>query len=239
MEALMEKEAFVRAAEAKKPTGKRLLAISAAALSSLLILFILFNILIAAPAEDLAYAKVGSSASTILNAAVKEVMDEYSDSIRSDFAKIKQNEDGSSILSIDAVGMNLLAARIVENAQRRIAELSCDGISLPLGSASKIAVFSGKGPNIKIGISPLGEIRSSFSTGFVDAGVNQTRFFASLTMNAEIEMLIFGKTKRITAAINAPICEAIIVGNVPGAYTNVQSLEDALNLIPAEARDWD
>lgn len=233
----MESEAFVRTKSVSTRKSRRAVKLVLSAAAALLALFLIFNLLIAAPAEKLACTKISSSASTLLNDSVREVMNDYASTGDADFARVEQTGDGGSVLKLDSVGMNLLASRVVERAQQKIEALSKDGVSLPLGSVLGIAVFSGVGPSVSIGISPLGEISSRFSSKFEDAGVNQTRFSALLTMHAEVELLIFGKTKRVSATLCAPVCETIIVGSVPGAYTNVESMEDALNLIPAEAKD--
>ncbi|MBR3299403.1 MAG: hypothetical protein IKI64_09420 [Clostridia bacterium] len=195
---------------------------------------IAFNALAVRPAEALASRKLSATASELLNLSVKEIMDEYGGEFGC-FAVTKLNEDGSAVVSMNTAALNLVASRVLERAQAKFAALTQEGISFPLGSASGIAILNGVGPTVRFGIDPVGEVRSKLSSSFQSAGVNQTRFSASIELEAQVEMLLLGGAKSVSARIDAPIVDAVIVGNVPAAYTNVESLEDALNLIPTEA----
>ena len=161
-------------------------------------------------------------------------MDEYIKQGGSVFAHEQSTADDASVLFIDALGMNLMAARVTERAQQKVEELSVCGVDVPLGSASGLSILNGVGPRIPIRIEPIGEVRSRFTSAFESAGVNQTRYKATLALSADIEMILFGKTRSVSASVSAPICETIVIGGVPAAYTNVESMEDALNLIPTD-----
>lgn len=204
------------------------------AVSAVLLCVIFLNLLIAGPLESLAEKRVSAAASKLLNDSLKEVMEEYAKEGGGAFASEQSSSRENSVLFIDAVGMNLMAARVTERAQQKVAELGASGIEVPLGSASGLPILNGVGPRLKIGIEPIGEVSSSFSSSFEDAGVNQTRYRADLRLNANIQMLIMGKARSVSATVSAPVCETIVVGGVPAAYTNVESMEDALNLIPTD-----
>lgn len=219
----------------KRALSNRALLHAAAALMTLLLLFMLFNLIIAGPAEALAKKRLSASASSILNASVKEVMDEYLSRGDRELAFTELNADGSAVLYVDSVKLNRMATGIVERAQQKIAELSARGISFPLGSACHLPILSGTGPRVVVRVEPAGEVSSRLSSKFEDAGVNQTRFTAFVTMKAEVEMLLFGRQSSVCASMSAPICETIIIGRVPNAYTNVETIDEALNLIPTEA----
>lgn len=229
-----EQRAYFRkkSGRTRRPARKAWIAVSAAAL--LLTLFILINLLIEGPIESVAKKRISAAAAKLLNDSLKEVMTEYSLSGGAAFAEQVGSEDGT-FLYIDAVGMNLMAGRIVERAQSKMAELAVSGVKVALGSASGLPVLNGAGPMLNVAIEPLGEVSSRFSSAFESAGVNQTRYRATLMLSASVEMILFGRSREVSAEISAPICETILVGGVPAAYTNVESMEDALNLIPSEA----
>lgn len=199
-----------------------------------LLSLIFLNLLIAEPLESLAEKRVSAAAAKLLNDSLKEVMQEYDKEGGGAFAKGQSSAGEGSVLFIDAVGMNLMAARVTERAQQKVEELGICGIEVPLGSACGLPILNGIGPRLKIGIEPIGEVSGSFSSRFEDAGVNQTRYRADLRLNANIEMLILGKARSVSASVSAPVCETIVVGGVPAAYTNVDGMDDALNLIPTD-----
>ena len=173
-------------------------------------------------------------AGELLNSAVLEVMGAYSEKHDpSELAKVQRNESGADILFIDAVKINLLAAQITDCAQIRLRELSNASVGVSLGTASGISLFTEKGPRISVGISPAGRIDSGLSAAFSPAGINQTRYSAYLKLTANIRIILASFEKHIAVSHTAALCETVIVGDVPQAYTNVESVDDALNLLPS------
>ena len=151
----------------------------------------------------------------------------------SELAKVQRNESGADILFIDAVKINLLAAQITDCAQIRLRELSNASVGVSLGTASGISLFTEKGPRISVGIFPAGRIDSGLSAAFSPAGINQTRYSAYLKLTANIRIILASFEKHIAVSHTAALCETVIVGDVPQAYTNVESVDDALNLLPS------
>ena len=181
---------------------------------------ILFDSAFSVPLRALAEEKAARLAAELLNSAVLEVMGAYSEKHDpSELAKVQRNESGADILFIDAVKINLLAAQITDCAQIRLRELSNASVGVSLGTASGIALFTEKGPCISVGISP--------------AGINQTRYSAYLKLTANIRIILASFEKHIAVSHTAALCETVIVGDVPQAYTNVESVDDALNLLPS------
>lgn len=201
-------------------------------------LFIAFAILLdsafSVPLRALAEEKAARLAAELLNSAVLEVMGAYSEKHDpSELAKVQRNESGADILFIDAVKINLLAAQITDCAQIRLRELSNASVGVSLGTASGISLFTEKGPRISVGISPAGRIDSGLSAAFSPAGINQTRYSAYLKLTANIRIILASFEKHIAVSHTAALCETVIVGDVPQAYTNVESVDDALNLLPS------
>ena len=187
-------------------------------------LFIAFAILLdsafSVPLRALAEEKAARLAAELLNSAVLEVMGAYSEKHDpSELAKVQRNESGADILFIDAVKINLLAAQITDCAQIRLRELSNASVGVSLGTAS--------------GISSAGRIDSGLSAAFSPAGINQTRYSAYLKLTANIRIILASFEKHIAVSHTAALCETVIVGDVPQAYTNVESVDDALNLLPS------
>ena len=195
---------------------------------------ILFDSAFSVPLRALAEEKAARLAAELLNSAVLEVMGAYSEKHDpSELAKVQRNESGADILFIDAVKINLLAAQITDCAQIRLRELSNASVGVSLGTASGISLFTEKGPRISVGISPAGRIDSGLSAAFSPAGINQTRYSAYLKLTANIRIILASFEKHIAVSHTAALCETVIVGDVPQAYTNVESVDDALNLLPS------
>lgn len=199
-----------------------------------LALFILFDLSVRKPLRALAGERALESISEILNSAVLETLTMRSELGTNTFTSVESSDDGTSILFIDAREMGILSSEIIDNAMKRIEALEATGIDVPAGSAFSSALLNGKGPKLNIRIDRSGAVTGRFSSSFSDAGVNQTRYCAKIELHASLAYTLCGSTERINAEITAPIVETIIVGGVPQAYTNVRSIDEALNLIPTD-----
>ena len=49
-----------------------------------------------------------------------------------------------------------------------------------------------------------------------------------------MRVVLPGESLSLTVEAEAPVAENVIVGDVPGAYTNVANEEDLLNLVPGD-----
>ena len=128
--------------------------------------------------------------------------------------------------------MNLLATRASASAQEKIANLEQQSISVPLGSALGMTLFAGSGPLIEVRILPVGTVNAQFATEFETAGINQTRHRISLTLTAQVELVIPTGAMEVEAVTQVAVAESIIIGQVPDSYVNVERINDMLNLVP-------
>lgn len=167
----------------------------------------------------------------IMNRAIKQVTSS-NDSIKS-VVEVLTNADGSvKLVQTDSVEMNRLSTLVSQTAQDMLQELTEINISIPLGSIVSNGIFSGKGPNIIVNMVPAGAVNTSFSTEFENAGINQTRHRVYLEVTAQVRMVAPLSGGAIEVKTVVPITEMIIVGDVPDTYINVDSLDDAMNLVP-------
>ena len=128
--------------------------------------------------------------------------------------------------------MNLLAARASLTAQQKIANLEQQSLFIPLGSALGMTIFAGSGPLIEVRILPVGAVNAGFTTEFETAGINQTRHRISLTLTAQVELVIPTGAMEVQAVTQVAVAESIIIGQVPDSYVNVERIDDMLNLAP-------
>lgn len=167
----------------------------------------------------------------IMNRAIKQVT-ASNDNIKS-VVEVLTNADGSvKLVQTDSVEMNRLSTLVSQTAQDMLQELTEINISIPLGSIVSNGIFSGKGPNIIVNMVPAGAVNTSFSTEFENAGINQTRHRVYLEVTAQVRMVAPLSGGAIEVKTVVPITEMIIVGDVPDTYINVDSLDDAMNLVP-------
>ena len=180
----------------------------------------------------LSSARVESAAAKAMNEAILEVL--ASSGGTNELIHVRATESRVFLLQADSAKLNMLAADCANAAQERIAALGEQGVSVPLGTISGIPLFAGRGPRVRMRFTPAGAVKSSFYSEFRSAGINQTLHRINLRLTATVRVILPGETCTLTIEAEAPIAENIIVGDVPGAYTNVANEEDLLNLVPGD-----
>ena len=128
--------------------------------------------------------------------------------------------------------MNRLASLASVTAQEKIAGLEQQSLYVPLGSALGMTLLAGTGPLIEVRILPVGAVTASFTTEFETAGINQTRHRISLTLTAQVELVIPTGAMAVQAVTQVAVAESIIVGQVPNSYFSVDGSDKMLNLAP-------
>ena len=174
---------------------------------------------------NLAETRINSIATEAMNQAITESLNSGSDYD----CLITSYDNGEKVymLQADARRMNLLASECCAAAQKRIAEVGEQGVSLPLGTVSGITYLTGRGPRIRV----------TFTPTLSSSGINQSLYRVNLRLTASIRLIMPGISRSIKVSSEAAIAESIIVGEVPQVYTNVESTDDMLNLIPTEPLD--
>ena len=207
------------------------------------ILLLLLTVLLAASAAvlsinmrpamtALAVARIRAAAARAMNDAILDSMGNENNYAK--LIEVHESADRVYMLQANTHKMNILAADCAEAAQERIAQMGEQGISIPLGTVTGIAFLAGKGPGINVSFSPAGSVESEFRSEFVSSGINQTLYRVNLELTASVRLVMPGVSETVSVRAEAAIAESIIVGEVPGVYTNVASEEDMLNLIPTE-----
>ncbi len=201
----------------------------------LIAVFIAVNAAASGPLAAAAAKEAEHACAKLINEAFLDTMSECGRNGLTE-GLTKQTSDGETgYLYIDSAKISVIAASVVRAAQERLEGIDSIGVSLPAGTLSGAALLSGRGARLKAYIEPLGAVTSRLESRFEAAGVNQTRYIAELELRAQIRVLIGGRAETAEVSCALPLCEAIVVGAVPHAYTDVSSLEDALNLIPTDA----
>lgn len=179
---------------------------------------------------NMAEARARQLAVEAMNEAIAGVM--TSSTTYSDLMNVFTDETGRvTMLEANALTMNDIASRAALAAQKRLDAVAGQGVSIPLGSALGIGLFSGSGPQIRVSVVPVGSVTTRFVTSFETAGINQTRHEISLEATVLMRIVIPAKASSVSVSTYVPIAESIIVGDVPESYVHVPE-EDLLNLLP-------
>ncbi len=180
---------------------------------------------------SLAEARSASMASQVLYGALAEAIE---DGVSyEDLMTVHMDERGQvALLSANTIAMNHLADRAGQAALKRLAYMSSERVSVPLGAALGLTLLAGSGPGIPVSIVPIGSVSTEFATEFEASGINQTRHKVYLQLTASIRIVIPTGAKTTQVSANMLVAESIIVGSVPEGFVGYNLNEAELNLVP-------
>lgn len=232
----MEVTDVIRRKRQKRRFGLRLrLTVPVILVICVLVIFFILKMLslsIYPSMETLAQAKVERVATEAMNDAI--LLSLSSSETYAQLLEATENGEKVYMLKADPIAMNRLSFECAQKAQEKLSDLSQLGISISLGTLTGIAPLSGKGPDIHVDFTPSATVKASFYSTLEKSGINQTLYKVKIELTADIYIILPGKSSKVTVKTDAAIAESVIVGEVPQVYTNVESEEDMLNLVPTE-----
>ena len=181
----------------------------------LLISFLLLDAKLRPDLYDLAALEAYAISSKTVNSAVEKILSEsapaYSEIVSINYA------DNNTVTGIttDIVKLNLFKSRVTNAIDEEFNKKEKTDITVSLGTASGIALLSGLGPYIDIGVGFSSSTLSNFENVFTSAGINQTQH--SVMLNIETTVILTMSGKRITQTVETSFCiaQTVIVGSVP------------------------
>ena len=114
--------------------------------------------------------------------------------------------------------VNRLKTDILNIINDEILALDTSDIGIPLGSLFLPELLSGKGPVIPVHILSIRNSDASFSSNFVQAGINQTLHQLIMLVSVDVAILVFGQTDSFTITSEVVVAETVIVGDVPNTF---------------------
>ena len=213
-----------------KSRSKLLLILGCLMLAALLV-FILIDAGIKPAIIAMSEAKVEYIAVLAMNNAVNKIMG--SNIKYTDLTDVLTDKNGKiTMIQYNTILINTLARDTSTLEQDEIKTLGAEGITVPLGSITNSKLLSGRGPDIKVRIIPVGSVSTDFSDEFIQAGINQTRHKIYLELKTQVRIIVPLGSDIINVSTRVPITDTIIVGDVPDSYVNVDNEDQMLNLVP-------
>ncbi len=152
-----------------------------------------------------------------------------------DLMDVKLDSDGKiTMIQANTVLMNTIASDVALDIQDELKKIKSTSSYIPIGTALGSPILATYGPKLKISIEPIGTVTVNFKTDFESSGINQTRHIVYIDVNTKARVVIPLTTTTQEINVQIPICETIIVGDVPQSYVNipeasVQSIVPNLN----------
>jgi sporulation protein YunB len=165
------------------------------------------------------YAKTRTT--NLINQSVAQTISDYQISY-DDIIIVSNDADGNvTSLQTNAANVNLIKTEVIANINKAISDDERGTVSIPVGTLLNNEILRGRGPEIDIKIQLASAINTDISSEFISAGINQTCHKIVLNLTAAISVISVGRRICTTVETNFCIAETVIVGTVPGAYTEV------------------
>ncbi len=172
-----------------------------------------------------------SAAATISNNATKEKTEGIS---YQDLCSVEKDEDGNvKLIKLDVITINQLCSSIALQVQEELSKQGNSKFDISLGTITGNKFFIGKGPKIRLILVTEGNIETNIKSEFSDAGINQTLHRIYIDITCHITMLSPYKDIDEDVQTQVLLAEAVIVGNIPDTYYNLNGINesDTLNVL--------
>jgi sporulation protein YunB len=116
------------------------------------------------------------------------------------------------------VMVNQIKLQALNEVQAALGTLGHMTFGIPLGRIFGSRVFAAAGPDLRVGVIPMGTAEVSVREQFEEAGINQTRHVVYLLCRARMQVMIPLHRELIEVTNEFPLVESIIVGEVPDSY---------------------
>lgn len=168
--------------------------------------------------RDLAETSVKNSTSDLANDAIAKQIE--NGTIQYDRIVYFEKDLNGRITALKTnIGeINHLKTDILNIINGKILALDSADIGIPIGSLFLPEFLAGKGPVIPVRILAIRNSEASFSSNFVQAGINQTLHQLIMHVDVDAAVLVLGETSTFSISSQVVVAETVIVGDVPGTF---------------------
>ncbi len=139
-----------------------------------------------------------------------------------DLMNVQLDSNGKiTMIQANTVLMNSIASDVALEIQDELKKVKSTSSYIPIGTALGSPILAKYGPQLKVSIEPIGTVSIDFKTKFESSGINQTRHIIYIEASTKVRVVIPLTTSTQEVNVQIPVCETIIVGDVPESYVNI------------------
>ena len=143
-----------------------------------------------------------------------------------DLCTITKDNNGNIILiSANVIPINEIISNITLRIQNELNKTENSSFKMKLGSFTGIKILSGRGPDINIKMSTIGNLDTELKSEFISTGINQTLHKIYLEIECNVMILTPFDTKEEKIVNQVLLAEAVIVGTTPNTYYNFEGVD--------------
>lgn len=195
------------------------------------VVFVIFAYMINPVIMDTVELKSKALATRAMNSSIGDVV--MNSIVYDDLVNIISDEFGNiSMIQANSLEINNLSKDLAQTCESRIEEYGKMGVTIPIGTFTGIPLLVGRGPRLKVKMTPIGSVRCMFKSHFESAGINQTVHKIYVNIKANVGVVMPLSSRSFSAEQEVLISESVIVGQVPEVYLYSDTLDTLLNFVP-------
>ena len=132
----------------------------------------------------------------------------------------KDNSGNITMISANIIPINEIISDIAIKIQEELNNTKNDKINIRLGTFTGSKLLSGRGPNVEVKLSTIGNLDTDLRSEFISAGINQTVHKIYLQVECNVIILTPFNTMEEKVTNQVLLAEAVIVGTTPNTYYN-------------------
>lgn len=165
-----------------------------------------------------------SIATQISNEQATVVMANYK---YEDLSSIIRDDQGNiKMINMNIAVVNEITSDVAIKIQKCLDNYQSGEFYIKLGSFTGTKILSGRGPNIPIKMATVGNVETDLVSKFTQAGINQTLHRIYVNVVCNVTILTPFDTIDQTITNQVLLAEAVIVGEIPNTYYNLNGLDN-------------
>jgi sporulation protein YunB len=162
------------------------------------------------------YTMSENKARIIATQAITEAASQkITESVYKDLVTVMTDKDGKvTMLKIDPVLMNKLAAETTSAIQTSLSEIETKTLKIPIVNLLGSQLLANTGPSLSVKIQPIGSVKVDFKSDAQETGINMTRHRIYLYVETDIRIVAPLIKNDIEVVAHVPISETLIVNIV-------------------------
>lgn len=150
--------------------------------------------------------------------ATDENTEEYAE-IYKDLYRFQYDPDGSiAAITVDAYAVNRLQAVLGNTITQKLLEVQQTPLELPVGTLTGIQALLGRGPALKLYISPESFVDADVYNKMESAGINQTRLTIFVHFQMNLSVVAAGYGVVVDVVNEQYLGEVLLMGEIPQTF---------------------
>lgn len=128
------------------------------------------------------------------------------------------------MISANVIPINEIISDVAIKIQEELNKVENSNFKISMGSFTGSRILSGRGPQIEIKMSTIGNLDTDLRSEFLSKGINQTMHRMYLQVECQVTILTPFDTIEEKITNQVLLAEAVIVGITPNTYYNFEGV---------------